>query len=104
MDEGPIEFGVGAWFGEVCLFRSGITHKLSATALLDSEMATLQAKQYRRIAEKYPRVAEQHKNLEKAVEENRASMQQLAYKAAGPMSKTSTSSFRLTFYGRDSRV
>jgi len=104
MEEGPLEFGVGAWFGEACLFRSGITHKLSATALVDTEMATLQASQYHRIAEKYPRVAEQHKNLGKAVEEKRASIQQLAYKASGPLPKASTSSFRISLYGRDSRV
>mmetsp|Transcript_101519 Transcript_101519/g.293799 ORF Transcript_101519/g.293799 Transcript_101519/m.293799 type:complete len:776 (+) Transcript_101519:75-2402(+) len=98
-EEGPLEFPVGAWFGETCLFIDDATHKFTATALVDSELATLQASAYHAVASKYPRVAEQQRNLQSAIQKKRASVSELAFKTRGPLTGRTENSVGLTRSG-----
>merc|ERR1712048_1288045 len=57
------EIEAGAWFGEDCLFEHNCVRSSTIVAVAESELAVLNACEYKRIVQKYPRILEKHQSI-----------------------------------------
>jgi len=78
------EVETGAWFGEASLFDEGCVHTATVAAAVESELAILPAREYRRIAEKFPRLQQRHTSIERAIRNKEVNISTLSYKAERP--------------------
>merc|ERR1712176_162234 len=74
-----MEMVMGSWFGEACLFYKQAVHEMNAVAVVETELAVLTARDYRRIAKKYKQMEEKHLHLEQSLKNGDLEPNTLAY-------------------------
>lgn len=84
-----MDMEAGAWFGESCIFDQNRIRTCSMMVLSETELALLAAPKYFRIVEKYPLLLGRHRQLEKAIQQGKLSMEGIAYKPAAEPEESS---------------
>jgi CRP-like cAMP-binding protein len=69
----------GAWFGEVCLFEEERVRDCNVIAMVEAELAVLEAEDYHRIVGKYPRVMARHQHIASRMKARTLELDALAY-------------------------
>jgi CRP-like cAMP-binding protein len=75
-----VTIGMGAWFGESCLFDLEHIRAATIIAVSESELAVLTAANYMKVIEKYPRLLERHKDIQERIHDGTLDIRKLAYK------------------------
>merc|ERR1712176_551191 len=75
-----MEMVMGSWFGEACLFYKQAVHEMNAVAVVETELAVLTARDYRRIAKRNKQMEEKHLQLEQSLKKGDLEPNTLAYR------------------------
>merc|ERR1712107_938873 len=74
-----IEYLMGAWFGEACLFDRRATNTSTISTVAESELAMLNSREYRRVVRKYPKMLARHVQVDNAWKQGDIQLEQLSY-------------------------
>lgn len=81
-EEDDVDVLTGAWFGEASLFASDHACQFSVVAVIESELAVLEAAHYHHIVGKYPRVLARHREILKGLKSRTLNLDMFAYHGA----------------------